>query len=107
MIAGMKRLPQVRQANDAGYVYVLERCGKYKIGFTRQSLARRARNNRAQVVLTILVRQRPSVLEYILNNRFAAKRLPPQGTRPGDKREWFALDSADLHWLQGLRDYIS
>ena len=59
------------------------------------------------MVLTIPVIQRPSVLEYIINNRFIAQRLPSQGDRPGDKREWFALTDADLDWLRGLTSHLT
>lgn len=81
---------------------MIQRGSAYKIGFTRNGLARRVRNSGGTLVFTIPVTQRPAQFEYLLNNRFAAKRLPPQGTKDGDKREWFALDDADLEWLRGL-----
>ena len=101
------RLPKVRQADDRGYVYVARRNNAYKIGFSRRNVARRVRAARAELVLSIPVTQRPSVLEYIINKRFIAKRLPSQGDRPGDKREWFAFTDADLDWLRGLALHLA
>ena len=98
----MGRLPKVRQASDSGFVYVARRGKAYKIGFSRRNVARRARDARAVLVLVIPTGQRPSALEYIVNKRFIAKRLPSQGDRPGDKREWFALSDADIDWLRGF-----
>ena len=98
----MNRLPKVRQASDCGFVYVARRGEAYKIGFSRHHVARRVCNASAVLVLTMPTGQRPSVLEYALNKRFASKRLPPQGDRDGDKREWFALTDEDLEWLRGF-----
>ena len=103
----MNRLPKVKQASDCGFVYVARRGNAYKIGFSRRGVARRVRDARAVLVLTIPVIQRPSVLEYALNKRFADKRLPPQGVRDGDKREWFALTDEDLDWLRGFAKSLS
>ena len=103
----MDRLPKVRQARDSGFVYVARRGRAYKIGFSRRNVARRVRDARAVLVLVIPTGQRPSVLEYIVNNRFTAKRLPPQGDRPGDKREWFTLTDADIDWLRGFAKSIA
>ena len=97
----MDRLPKTRKSTDNGVVYVVKRGDAYKIGFSR-SLARRLRDLRGELVCTIPVGQRPAQLEYLLNNRFALKRLPSHGRRPGDKREWFALDADDIEWLQGF-----
>lgn len=103
----MQRLPILNKSHDTGLVYVVERDGIYKIGFTRKGLARRIHDSGGELVIALSAGQRPSVLEYKLNNRFSAKRLPPQGTNPGDKREWFALDSEDLDWLRGLAQYLA
>ena len=98
----MQRLPLLPKARDAGYVYVVRSGEAYKIGFTRNGIKRRVRDADGQLVLTIAAGQRPSVLEYIINNRFAAKRLPDYRSNAGGKREWFALDREDLDWLRGL-----
>ena len=103
----MNRLPKVRQATDGGFVYVAQRGNAYKIGFSRRNVARRVRDARAVLVLTIPVIQRPSVLEYALNKRFAGKRLPSHDSRPGDKREWFALTDEDLTWLRGFAESLT
>lgn len=100
------RLPRLPPSTDHGYVYVVKRDNAYKIGFTRAGLARRAYDAGGTLVLTIPTGQRPSQLEYIINNRFARKRLPPQGSKPGDKREWFALGESDLDWLRGLANFL-
>ena len=99
------RLPALPKSTDRGFVYVVKRGEAYKIGFSRRSVARRTRDAGGILILTIPVNQQPSVLEYLINNRFADKRLPSQGTKPGDKREWFALTDTDLAWLQGLSYY--
>ena len=57
-------------------------------------------------MLTIPTEQRPSQLEYAINRRFSAKRLPSQGDQAGDKREWFALDESDLTWLRGFARFM-
>lgn len=102
----MDRLPQTRKTSDKGFVYVVQRGNAYKIGFTRDGLARRTRDADGTLVLTIPTGQRPAVLEYLINNRFADKRLPPQGDKPGDQREWFALSESDLAWLRGLSGFM-
>ena len=93
------RLPSLTRSTDSGYVYVVKRNDAYKIGFSRKGVKRRVKEAKGELILTIQTGQRPSVLEYALNRRFASKRLPPQ---PGSKREWFALDNADIAWLRGL-----
>jgi hypothetical protein len=95
----MNRLPNLPVSTDAGFVYVAKRGNAYKIGFSRRSVARRCRDSHAE--------QQPSVLEYAINNRFSAKRLPPQGTKPGEQREWFALDDADIDWLRSFAEYLN
>ena len=102
-----QRLPVLSPSTDSGYVYVVQRGGMFKLGFSRQNVARRVRDADGVLVLTIKTGQRPAQLEYLINKRFASKRLPPQGTLPGDKREWFALDDADLDWLRGLADHLN
>lgn len=103
----MNRLPVLPASTDAGYVYVVKRGEAYKIGFTRSNLTRRVREAGGSLVLTIRTGQQPSQLEYIINNRFASQRLPPQGNKPGDKREWFALTESDISWLTGLGEYLT
>ena len=93
--------------SDAGIVYVVRSGERYKLGFTRSDGRRRARDAQGELIISIPVKQRPSVLEYILNKRFAHKRLPPQGNKPGDKREWFSFDESDLEWLRGLASFLS
>ena len=105
-LSAMNRLPILPKSTDSGYVYVLKRGNAYKIGFSRRSVVRRARDNKAELVLTIPTGQRPSVLEHLLNAKFASKRLSAQGNKPGDKREWFALDESDLDWLRGMPRWI-
>jgi hypothetical protein len=100
----MNRLPQLPQTTDKGIIYVVQRGEAYKIGFTRASLGRRTRDAGGVLVLTIPTGQRPSQLEYLINNRFSDKRLPDIH---GSKREWFALTPADLDWLRGLADHLS
>jgi hypothetical protein len=102
----MNRLPKLPLSHDTGCVYVVKRGEAYKIGFTRRGLARRVRDSGGHLVLTIPTGQRPAQLEYMLNKRFASKRLPAQGIKPGDKREWFALEPTDLDWLRGLNRFI-
>jgi len=102
----MSRLPKLKQTKDFGYVYVARRGDVYKLGFSRRNVGRQVRERHAQLVLTIPTGQRPSVLEYLLNHRFASKRLPSQGSAPGDKREWFRLDESDLDWLRGLASHL-
>ncbi len=102
----MQRLPQLRGASDHGYVYVVKRDNAYKVGFTRHGLARRMRDAGGDLVLTIKVDQRPSVLEYLINKRFADKRLPGFLPNAGGKREWFALTPDDLEWLKGLSTFL-
>ncbi len=101
------RLPALPVSTDTGLIYVCKLNNVYKIGFTRRGLARRVRDSGGELVLTIPTGQRPSVLEYAINRRFAAKRLPSQGEKAGDKREWFALDNDDLAWLRGLASYLA
>jgi len=103
----MDRLPRLPRSTDSGYVYVARRGDVYKIGFSRHNVARQCRDRGATLVLTIPCLQRPSQLEYAINHRFSHKRLPPQGTMPGDKREWFALDADDLTWLHGLAAHVA
>ena len=100
----MRRLPVLTQVTQYGYVYVARSGNRYKVGFSHTSagVTRRVRDARGELVLCIPAGQRPSVLEYAINRCFSSKRLPPQGDKPGDKREWFALDQADIHWLSGL-----
>lgn len=106
-MVNMNRLPALATSTDSGYVYVVKRDNAYKIGFSRRNVARRVREARGELVLTIPTGQRPSQLEYLINNRFAAKRLPPQGLVAGDKREWFALSESDLDWLRGLSTFLT
>jgi hypothetical protein len=87
-------------------VYVVRHGDAYKLGFTRQGLKRRVRDAEGELVLTIPVRQSASTLEYIINNRFSSKRIPNYNNKPGGKREWFALDDADVDWLRGLAEAI-
>lgn len=103
----MARLPQTRSATDNGLVYVVRDGNAYKIGFTRDRLRRRARDAGGQVILTIRTGQRPSVLETIIHRRFRAKGLPDHKSNQGGKREWFALNQADIEWLKGLSDYAA
>ena len=103
---GVEHLSVRPQSTDQGYVYVAQRGDAYKIGFSRRSVRRRVLECDARLVLTIRTGQQPSVLEYLINHRFTDKRLPPQGTKPGDQREWFALDASDLEWLRGLSLYL-
>lgn len=102
----MNRLPRLPVSTDCGYVYIAQVGNAFKIGFSRKSVTRRVRDCGAQLVLTIRAGQQPSVLEYLINHRFASKRLPPQGNYPGDFREWFALDADDLEWLRGLSRHL-
>lgn len=101
----MQRLPGLPKSIDKGYVYVVRHRGNskaYKIGFSRASVERRVRDAEGELVLTIPAGQRPSQLEYAINRRFANKRLPDSELWG---REWFALDSDDLAWLQGLASH--
>jgi hypothetical protein len=101
------RLPVLPASTDSGCVYVVKSNGAYKIGFTRKSLERRVRDAGGELVLTIPTGQQPSVLEYLVNQHFAAKRLPNYKENDGGKREWFALDAADLNWPRGLSASLS
>lgn len=101
------RLPVLHPATDKGFVYVSRIGNAYKIGFTRNGLRRRIRDSGGELVLTIKTGQNPSVLEYLINNRFASKRLPDYNDKDGGKREWFALTAEDLAWLEGLAEFIS
>jgi hypothetical protein len=101
------RLPDLQPTTDQGVIYVSKQGDAYKVGFTRKGLKRRVRDSGGILVLTIPTGQAPSVLEYIINRRFAAKRLPDYKDNDGGKREWFALDAADLVWLRGLAQFIS
>ena len=101
------RLPVLPKTTDSGVVYVVKCNDAYKIVFTRKGLKRRVRSAGGELVLTIPVKQQPSQLEYLLNQRFAAKRLPDYRDNDGGRREWFALDSDDLQWLSGLAAYLS
>ena len=96
-----ERLPVLPTSTDSGCVYVVKCNDAYKIGFTRKGLTRRVRDAGGVLVLTIPTGQLPSVLEYAINRRFAAKRLPNYKNNDGGKREWFALDADDLSWLRG------
>ena len=98
----MSRLPILPKSTDAGYVYVVQRDNAYKIGFSRRDVRRRTREAGGTLVLTIRTGQRPAQLEYLINNRFADKRLPNFTDNDGGKREWFALTDSDLDWLRGL-----
>lgn len=98
----MRRLPILPTCTDKGFVYVAQRGEAYKIGFSRRNVERQCRDRGATLLFTIPTGQRPAQLEYLINSRFASKRLPPQGNKPGDKREWFALNEQDLEWLRGL-----
>jgi hypothetical protein len=99
----MDRLPTLPKSTDRGYVYVAKRGNAYKIGFSRTSVARRVHDAEGVLVLTIQTGQRPSQLEYAINRRFAAKRLPDTELWG---REWFALDESDLDWLRGLSLHV-
>lgn len=102
----MSRLPATRKASDNGIIYVTQEGPAYKIGFSRKRLRRRVRESGGQLVLTIQTGQRPAQLEYLIANRFADKRLVGYKTNHGGKREWFALDEADLDWLRGLAVHL-
>jgi len=95
------RLPKLRPTIDTGEVYVLKRGDAYKIGFSRSDVDRRARANQGELLFTIPTGQQPGQLECIINHRFAAKRMR------GGKRAWFALDTSDLEWLQGLAHFMA
>lgn len=53
-------------------------------------------------MLTIPTGPRPAILESLIHQRFASKRVDG----PKFKREWFALDDSDLRWLRGLACFI-
>ena len=97
------RLPQLKAALDAGYVYVVKRGDAYKIGFSRGHVARRVKDSQSELVLTIPTGTQPASLERAIHQHFAAKRT--EG--PVFKREWFALDESDLAWLRGLVQHVS
>lgn len=101
------RASRPRSASDAGVVYILRRGEAYKIGFTRNLPNRLARISGAELILAFYVERRPSQFEHLLNNRFSDRRLPPQGSSPGDRREWFALTTSDLEWLSGLAAHLN
>jgi hypothetical protein len=103
------RLPSLSQLVVAGYVYVLRDGPRFKVGFsrTRSGIDRRSRDCRASVVHVIPTRYPPSHVEYVINHHLAHKRLPPQGSKPGDKREWFALDHDDLAWIERLAQALA
>ena len=100
------RLPVLQPARDRGFIYVTRCEGAYKIGFSRASVPRRVRDSKGELVLIITTGQRPAVLERMIHKRFAGKLLPPRGAKPGDKREWFALDETDLAWLRGFAAHL-
>lgn len=106
-VSNKRGKPRAPHKPADGFVYVAKRGIAYKIGFSRRGVARRVKDARAELILTIPVKQRPAQLEYLINSRFASKRLPSQGDKPGDKREWFALDDADLEWLRGFASFMS
>lgn len=101
------RLPRLRQATGTGMIYVAQRGSAFKIGFSRASVRRRVADAAGVLVLTIPAGAQPASLERAIHIHFAAKRLPSQGNKPGDKREWYALDQADLDWLKGLVQHAS
>ncbi len=103
----MNRLPVLPKSTDRGYVYVVKRDNAYKIGFTRSGLDRRTRDAGGILVLAIATGQQPSQLEYLINKRFANKRLPDFLPNDGGKREWFALTDSDLDWLRGLESFLN
>lgn len=103
----MDRLPILPQSTDSGYVYVVQRGTAYKVGFSRASVARRVRDADGLLVLTIQTGQQPASMEREIHKRFTPKRLPSRGNKPGDKREWYALDESDLDWLRGLSAYVA
>ena len=92
-LASMDRLPRTRATTDKGFVYVLKRGNAYKVGFSRSNVRRQVRYNEGELLFTIPTGQRPAQLEYLINRRFAAKRLPNYNSKEGGKREWFALDA--------------
>lgn len=102
----MNRLPQMRPSSDHGFVYVVKHKEVYKIGFSRSNVPRRVRASEGELLITIPTGQMPSQLEYAINHRFAAKRLPNHKPTDGGAREWFALDAADLEWLQGFARFM-
>jgi hypothetical protein len=103
MLIRMDRLPILPRSLDNGLVYVVKRGEAYKIGYTRNNLRRRIRACDGVLVLTIPTGQRPAVLETLIHQRFASKRTSGYGF----KREWFALDEADINWLRDLATTIS
>ena len=85
-----------------GSVYVVERNGLYKIGFSRGQEVRRARDARGRLLFTIPAGNQPSVLERIIQLRFAIRRI---NNHP--RCEWFALRPDDVEWLRGLAAYLT
>lgn len=79
---------------------MVRRAGCYKIGFSWQSVDRRVRDAKGELVLVIPARY-PSVLENVLHRRYAAQRVSVVDGCPVG-REWFVLDESDLTWLSGL-----
>ncbi len=101
------RLPQLPHSTDRGYVYVVQEDSAFKIGFTRDSLDRRVHDSGGNLVALIPTGQRPAQLEYLIANRFAAKRLHGYKDNDGGKREWYALTDDDIAWLQHLASHLN
>lgn len=87
----------------SGSVYVAERDGLHKVGFSREHVRRRVRNCGGSLVLEIPCNLPVSALENLIHRRFAQKHV--EG--PGFKREWFRLNAQDLDWLRGLAAHLS
>ncbi len=92
----------MRASRNNGDVYVVERDGIYKIGFSRAQVRRRVRDIGGNLVLTIPAGDQPASLERAIHLKFTDKRT----NGPLFKREWFALDDDDLDWLRGLVEHM-
>lgn len=100
------RLPRLKPAPATrfGCVYVVQREQYYKVGFSRNAIQRRARDAEGKLLFVVPAGQSPSVLERLIHQRFADKRVEDVELWG---REWFALDAGDLDWLRGLSQFIS
>ena len=86
------RLPVTRKSTDYGFVYIAKRDDLFKIGFSRDHVARRVRECGGELILSIRIGVHPAKLERVLHHRFAEKRA--EG--PLFKREWFRLNDEDI-----------
>lgn len=85
-----------------GDIYVAQSGDRYKIGFSRGRVKRRARDAGGSLLFTIPAGNQPSVLERIIHKRFKNQRVT------GHIRcEWFYLTDADLAWLRGLSSFLA